>query len=269
MLSNAAWNAFLKTLEEPPPHVKFIFATTEVHKVPVTILSRCQRYDFKLDQRAADRARACGTCSTQEKLAADDAAVHDPRARGRGQHARRDEPARSGHRLGRRERRQAHRRGRGARARRRRSRGAPPSSPSALVAGDARRAACASSASSRAQGFDLAARRARPPRAPARPRGRARSRRRAGAQLLDLADEEVADVKALAASADADDLISATVRSYRCGFSMRLLRFPIRTPGTKRASMQWSPRHSSVLFSMTFVGTAPSAVCHEERYPGI
>src|SRR5689334_14884407 len=48
MLSNAAWNAFLKTLEEPPPHVKFIFATTEVHKVPVTILSRCQRYDFKM-----------------------------------------------------------------------------------------------------------------------------------------------------------------------------------------------------------------------------
>lgn len=48
MLSSAAWNAFLKTLEEPPPHVKFIFATTEVHKVPVTILSRCQRYDFKL-----------------------------------------------------------------------------------------------------------------------------------------------------------------------------------------------------------------------------
>src|SRR5262245_40823690 len=48
MLSQNAWNAFLKTLEEPPPHVKFIFATTEVHKVPVTILSRCQRYDFKL-----------------------------------------------------------------------------------------------------------------------------------------------------------------------------------------------------------------------------
>jgi DNA polymerase III subunit gamma/tau len=48
MLSTAAWNAFLKTLEEPPSHVKFIFATTEVNKVPVTILSRCQRYDFKL-----------------------------------------------------------------------------------------------------------------------------------------------------------------------------------------------------------------------------
>ena len=48
MLSQHAWNAFLKTLEEPPPHVKFVFATTEVHKVPVTILSRVQRFDFKL-----------------------------------------------------------------------------------------------------------------------------------------------------------------------------------------------------------------------------
>jgi DNA polymerase-3 subunit gamma/tau len=47
MLSNAAFNALLKTLEEPPPHVKFIFATTESHKVLPTILSRCQRYDFK------------------------------------------------------------------------------------------------------------------------------------------------------------------------------------------------------------------------------
>ena len=47
MLSTNAFNALLKTLEEPPPHVKFIFATTEPHKLPVTILSRCQRYDFK------------------------------------------------------------------------------------------------------------------------------------------------------------------------------------------------------------------------------
>jgi DNA polymerase-3 subunit gamma/tau len=47
MLSTSAFNALLKTLEEPPPHVKFIFATTEPHKIPVTILSRCQRYDFK------------------------------------------------------------------------------------------------------------------------------------------------------------------------------------------------------------------------------
>ncbi len=47
MLSTAAFNALLKTLEEPPPHVKFIFATTEPHKIPVTILSRCQRFDFR------------------------------------------------------------------------------------------------------------------------------------------------------------------------------------------------------------------------------
>ena len=47
MLSNQAFNALLKTLEEPPPHAKFIFATTEIRKVPVTILSRCQRYDLR------------------------------------------------------------------------------------------------------------------------------------------------------------------------------------------------------------------------------
>ncbi|MCZ2340998.1 MAG: DNA polymerase III subunit gamma/tau [Bacteroidales bacterium] len=46
MLSNSAFNALLKTLEEPPPHVKFIFATTEAQKIPITILSRCQRFDF-------------------------------------------------------------------------------------------------------------------------------------------------------------------------------------------------------------------------------
>ena len=47
MLSRSAFNALLKTLEEPPPHVKFIFATTEVRKVPVTVLSRCQRFDLR------------------------------------------------------------------------------------------------------------------------------------------------------------------------------------------------------------------------------
>lgn len=47
MLSTAAFNALLKTLEEPPPHAIFIFATTEIHKIPRTILSRCQRFDFK------------------------------------------------------------------------------------------------------------------------------------------------------------------------------------------------------------------------------
>src|SRR5262249_8308233 len=46
MLPRESFNALLKTLEEPPPHVKFIFATTEVEKVPITILSRCQRFDF-------------------------------------------------------------------------------------------------------------------------------------------------------------------------------------------------------------------------------
>jgi DNA polymerase-3 subunit gamma/tau len=47
MLSTSAFNALLKTLEEPPAHVVFILATTEVHKIPQTILSRCQRFDFR------------------------------------------------------------------------------------------------------------------------------------------------------------------------------------------------------------------------------
>ena len=46
MLSNSAWNALLKTLEEPPKHVIFILATTEVNKIPETVMSRCQRFDF-------------------------------------------------------------------------------------------------------------------------------------------------------------------------------------------------------------------------------
>ena len=57
MLSTAAFNALLKTLEEPPPHVKFIFATTEIRKVPVTVLSRCQRFDLRrVDAGAAGDA---------------------------------------------------------------------------------------------------------------------------------------------------------------------------------------------------------------------
>lgn len=47
MLSTSAFNALLKIMEEPPEHVLFILATTEVHKVPATILSRCQRFDFQ------------------------------------------------------------------------------------------------------------------------------------------------------------------------------------------------------------------------------
>jgi DNA polymerase-3 subunit gamma/tau len=74
MLSSAAWNAFLKTLEEPPPHVKFIFATTEVHKVPVTILSRCQRYDFKLISASSIASRLRFVLD-QEGILADDASL--------------------------------------------------------------------------------------------------------------------------------------------------------------------------------------------------
>jgi DNA polymerase-3 subunit gamma/tau len=47
MLSTAAFNALLKTLEEPPPHAIFILATTEIHKIPPTVLSRCQQHEFR------------------------------------------------------------------------------------------------------------------------------------------------------------------------------------------------------------------------------
>ncbi|WP_136162219.1 DNA polymerase III subunit gamma/tau [Sphingomonas flavalba] len=63
MLSKAAFNGLLKTLEEPPAHVKFLFATTEVNKVPVTVLSRCQRFDLRrisADQLAAHFGRVAG-----------------------------------------------------------------------------------------------------------------------------------------------------------------------------------------------------------------
>lgn len=57
MLSNSAFNALLKTLEEPPAHVVFIFATTEIHKIPATILSRCQHYNFRRIARSEIIAR--------------------------------------------------------------------------------------------------------------------------------------------------------------------------------------------------------------------
>jgi DNA polymerase-3 subunit gamma/tau len=63
MLSTAAWNAFLKTLEEPPPHVVFVLATTEAHKVPATIVDRCHRFDFQrpsLEQIAGVLRRVAG-----------------------------------------------------------------------------------------------------------------------------------------------------------------------------------------------------------------
>jgi len=74
MLSAGAFNAFLKTLEEPPDHVKFIFATTESHKVPVTIRSRCQQYDFRLipHRLIGERVRAI---LDAEGLSADEEAI--------------------------------------------------------------------------------------------------------------------------------------------------------------------------------------------------
>ena len=74
MLSAGAFNAFLKTLEEPPDHVKFIFATTESHKVPVTIRSRCQQYDFRLipHRLISERVRAI---LDAESLSADEEAI--------------------------------------------------------------------------------------------------------------------------------------------------------------------------------------------------
>ncbi len=74
MLSQSAWNAFLKTLEEPPPHVKFIFATTEVHKVPITILSRVQRFDFKLIPTRLIMQRLRHVLA-EEKIEAEEAAL--------------------------------------------------------------------------------------------------------------------------------------------------------------------------------------------------
>jgi DNA polymerase-3 subunit gamma/tau len=74
MLTPQAFNAILKTLEEPPPHVKFIFATTEVQKIPVTILSRCQRFDFIGigTSRIVERLRQV---VAEEKMRADDEAL--------------------------------------------------------------------------------------------------------------------------------------------------------------------------------------------------
>ena len=62
MLSTAAFNALLKTLEEPPPHVKFIFATTEIRKVPVTVLSRCQRFNLQRFSAEALTAYLANIC---------------------------------------------------------------------------------------------------------------------------------------------------------------------------------------------------------------
>ncbi len=65
MLSKSAFNALLKTLEEPPEHVKFIFATTEAHKIPITILSRCQRFDFAGIRPSAIQERLSQIAATE------------------------------------------------------------------------------------------------------------------------------------------------------------------------------------------------------------
>jgi DNA polymerase-3 subunit gamma/tau len=74
MLSAAAFNALLKTLEEPPAHVKFIFATTEVHKLPTTILSRCQRFDLHRIPELLIRSHLAHICGL-EKVAAEPGAL--------------------------------------------------------------------------------------------------------------------------------------------------------------------------------------------------
>lgn len=74
MLSKAAFNALLKTLEEPPAHVKFIFATTEINKIPITVLSRCQRFDLrrvKIDELSAYFQQI----AQKEKVKASDEAI--------------------------------------------------------------------------------------------------------------------------------------------------------------------------------------------------
>ncbi len=73
MLSTAAFNALLKTLEEPPPHVKFIFATTEIRKVPVTVLSRCQRFNLQRFSTEALTQHLANICKLEGAKVSDEA----------------------------------------------------------------------------------------------------------------------------------------------------------------------------------------------------
>lgn len=74
MLTTSAFNALLKTLEEPPKHVVFILATTEIHKIPLTILSRCQRFDFR-EINEKDMFNKIKEISIKENIMIDDAAI--------------------------------------------------------------------------------------------------------------------------------------------------------------------------------------------------
>ncbi|MES2677745.1 MAG: DNA polymerase III subunit gamma/tau [Pseudomonadota bacterium] len=75
MLSNSAFNALLKTLEEPPAHIKFIFATTEIRKVPITVLSRCQRFDLRR-LNVEELAMHLKNILQKENFSAEDAALN-------------------------------------------------------------------------------------------------------------------------------------------------------------------------------------------------
>ena len=75
MLSPSAWGALLKVMEEPPAYVKFILATTEIHKVPATIISRCQRYDFRRIRTEDIAKRLCFIAEKEQLSLHDDAAL--------------------------------------------------------------------------------------------------------------------------------------------------------------------------------------------------
>ncbi len=83
MLSRSAFNALLKILEEPPPHVKFIFSTTEPERLPATILSRCQRFDFRAVPTATIAEHLKAVCK-QEKVTPEDDAIRAIAREGRG-----------------------------------------------------------------------------------------------------------------------------------------------------------------------------------------
>ncbi|HEV7257462.1 MAG TPA: DNA polymerase III subunit gamma/tau [Bosea sp. (in: a-proteobacteria)] len=80
MLSTGAFNAFLKTLEEPPPHARFIFATTEIRKVPVTVLSRCQRFDLRRVDASLLVSHLSNICRAESVEAEDEALAAVARA---------------------------------------------------------------------------------------------------------------------------------------------------------------------------------------------
>ena len=105
MLSKQAFNGLLKTLEEPPPHVKFIFATTEIRKVPVTVLSRCQRFDLRRIETGELAAHLADDLPRRKTSTIEDGGAGADRARGRRLGARCAVAARSGDRARRRRRR--------------------------------------------------------------------------------------------------------------------------------------------------------------------